>query len=69
MVCMLFSEVEELLDSDGQHPYFMPEARDWLYPPDMVDDDWFNLGQAELENALKVGIKKHYVQEALCKAI
>ena len=71
-VCF-FSELEEHVDSDGQHSYFMPSPgmspeawRDWLNPPDMVDEDWFTLGQAELENALKVGIKVYNGQGALC---
>ena len=57
----MLPELEEHVDSDGLHPYYVPYAgmspeawRDWLNPPDMIEEDWFTLGQVELENALKV---------------
>ena len=61
MKSLFIPEFKEYTDKDGDHPYYLPDMsdpeawRDYInHPDDMVKEDWFALGQQELDNALLV---------------
>ena len=56
-----FLELHKYIDQDGYHPYYIPDLNDpdtWMDyindPDHIIKEDWFALGQQELDNALQV---------------